>query len=138
MPVVPGIELFCKLFFPYVLQPLGRAEAIVCLAGLHQLLGVLTINIQPLRLYIRTTSSLPGRAFVVVDAGPVECRYEVLDRSFDFSRLIRIFYPKDERPVLSFGKQVVVKGCAEAADVKVPCRTGSESDSNWLFHRLNA
>lgn len=70
-----------------------------------------------------------ARAFIMLQASPLETVDDLFRRAFYFPILVSVLDSKDELAVVDFGVEVVVQGSSQSTDVKVTSRRRSESDS---------
>jgi hypothetical protein len=70
----------------------------------NQFFGVFFINIEPLRLHIRTEISSGVRTFVVVEAAPFERIYQIFDGSFHIPVPVGVFDAQNEFAVVFASK----------------------------------
>jgi len=116
-PVI-GRILFClKLTLADLFNVLGGAETIVGLPGRNKPFGMLAVDRKALRLNIGAEGSCLVRSLVVIDSRPVESFDQVLNGPLDLATLIRIFDAKYQFSAVVAGKEKIVQGGSESANV---------------------
>src|SRR5262249_25089689 len=114
----------------------GRTEAVIRLVRSQQLGGVRRVEMQPLRLPVRTMRTVDVGTLVPVEAQPAQVAG---DRGFRLTRRslgVRVLEPQDEPAALAAREQPVEERGTRIADVQLPGRTRCEPDSHAL--RTNA
>src|SRR5262249_16999359 len=114
----------------------GRTEAVIRLVRSQQLGGVRRVEMQPLRLPVRTMRTVDVGTLVPVEAQPAQVAG---DRGFRLTRRslgVRVLDPQDEPAALAAREQPVEERGTRIADVQLPGRTRCEPDSHAL--RTNA
>ena len=101
------------------LQTLLGAEAIVCLALSHQLLGILLEHAHALALHIGAHGAADVRAFVPQQAGLPQGVVDDIHSALHIAALIGILDAQDEGAILVLGHQVGVQGSAQVANVHI-------------------
>ena len=101
------------------LQTLLGAEAIVCLALCHQLLGILFEHAHALALHIGAHWAADVRAFVPQQAGLPQGVVDDIHSALHIAALIGILDAQDEGAVLVLCHQVGVQGSAQVANVHI-------------------
>src|SRR3989338_8711714 len=135
MPMVGRRKLHRLLLFSHLVQSLGRTKAEIRLSRLDELLGMRSIEVQSLRLNIRSVRSIFARTFVEIDPGPLKSLDQVLDGTFDLSGLIGVFDAKYKSAAVMFGKEVIVERGSQSTDMEKSGRAWCESNANRRRHR---
>ena len=107
-----------------------RAEAVVRVAGAQQLLGVGRVEVQPLRLSVRTAAAADVWPFIPIEAEPSQVAD---DPGFRFNRRsldVGVFDAEDERPAGPAREKPIEHGGAHVADVQVAGGAGGEAKSH--------
>ena len=98
------------------------------------------ITLAALRLKVRAVRPAEPcrrrRAFVPVDAEPVEAVENRLQRLGDVALGVGVVDPQDELPAVLAGEQPVEQRRANAADVQITGRAGSEAGANTCGLRI--
>ena len=100
------------------------------MAAGQQVLDRRLITIQPLRLVIRGERSAHLRAFVPVDAQPVQAVEDRLQCLVDIPLLVGVVDPQDELAAVLPGEEPVEQRRANPANVQISGGTGGESGAN--------
>ena len=115
---------------PAFLQFLLGAEAGIGRALFHQLQRVGHVQIPPLGLDIGAVIAAHVRAFVVVQPGQTHALVNHIHRARDFPFLVGVLNAQDELAAVLAGEQIGVQGGAQAAQMQVAGRAGSETGAN--------
>ncbi len=83
-----------------------------------------------LGLIVRPVRPPHVRAFVPVDPQPAKTVQNGLQRLLDIPPLVRVVDPQQELTAVVPGEQPVEEGRADAADVQIAGRAGSETGAN--------
>ena len=129
--VVPGgTSALGQLVLAHFLQPLRGAEAVVCLAGLHQLFGVLLEHPHPLRLHIGADRAADVGAFVPQKAGLAQGVVDDVHRTLHLAHLVGILNAQNEGAALALGFQVGVQCGTQVAHVHIARGAGGKTGTN--------
>ena len=113
-----------------------RAEAVVSMARLDQLLCIGQVQILALRLDVRADRAAHVRAFIPVHAAAAQRVVNDLRRAFHKAHLIRVLNAQDEfAPVLP-GKQIPIQCRAQSAQMHKARRRRRKSCTHFLIHSL--
>ena len=115
-------------------QLLLGAEAVIRLAGLHELLGVGQIHVLALALYVRTIVAADVGTFVPLHADAFQRAVDHVDRAGHVAALIGILDAEDELSAVRSGVQVRVQRAAEVSEVHIARRGRGKSGSD--FHHI--
>ncbi len=111
----------------------GRTEAVVRGSRAEQLRGVRLIEMQPLRLPVRTVRAADVGPFVPVEPEPAQVAHDrglrLARRSLD----VGVLDAQDEGAAGAAREQPVEQRRAGVADVQLPGGAGSEADSHELL-----
>ena len=118
-------------------QLFRRTIAIIGLAFRQQLIRIFFINVQTLRLMVRSVGSSHIGAFVPVHAQPTQSFFNVFFRLRRRTFPIRIFNAQDQLASGFTGQQPVKQRAARAAYMKWPCRAGRKTNSYFFCHLNN-
>ena len=133
VPVVSGGHLVHGLDGANSVQPLGIAEAVVGLSPFHQLLGVLLVQVEALRLDVGAVVAALCSTLVPLNAQPGHGVVQVLDIFLAVAGAVGVLQPQDELAAVGPGKKIVEQGGAHPTDMLHPRRGGSVTNTN--FHR---
>ena len=106
------------------------AEAVIGMAGLHQLLGVGQIQILPLALNIGTAGAAYVRAFIPGKAAAFQGFIDDLCGPGNKALLIRILNAEDELAAVFAGIEIIIQRGAQAAQMHKAGGAGGESGSD--------
>jgi hypothetical protein len=112
------------LLRPHLLQLFRRAEALVRLAFLHQLVRNPLVNLQPLRLVIRRIGTADFGSLVPVQPQPAQRVQNRLLGAFYKARAVGIFDSHDEFAPVMAGEDPVEQRGANVAHMGHACRAG--------------
>jgi len=107
----------------HALEALLAAEAMVGLAGRHKLLGLGTIQVQPLTLDIGAMRATHIRAFIVGEADLAQRMVDQVEGTLDLAFLVGILDAQDERATQRPGDQVFIECGAQVANMHHASRT---------------
>jgi hypothetical protein len=136
--VVARSLLASDLFLSHLLQPLGRAEATIGVAGGKQLLGVLLIEGGPFALAIGTHWPPHVWPLIPLETKPAQDIENSRFRAFDVSVAIGVLDAEQKcaglplAPRLSLDEEPVEEGSAPAANVQGSGRARREADAKSL------
>ena len=115
------------------LEQLRRAETLIRMPAGHQLHGMRAIDMQALGLTVRTTLATNVHALGPLEAEPMQ----VVDHAaLGFARgalEVGVLDSQDERATLPAREQPVEERRARVADVQLPGRARSETESHQVF-----
>ena len=114
---------------------LGRIEGVVGPPGLHELQGILEIDLAALALAIGGMGPTDADALVDLDSAPAERFHDVLLGAGYETLGIGVFDAQDHRAAVLACEEVVIQCRADAADVQRPGGAGCETHPNGSFHR---
>jgi MFS family permease len=122
--VIEIVESYGGLTLPFIgdIKPWQATFFLVGLPGIHELLHMFAIQIQPLALVVWP--------FVPVQPQPLEGVKNLIDGFLGRAHLIGILDPQDERATLVSGKQPVVERRTGIPDMQKARRTWRKSHSN--------
>ena len=115
MAVIPGGgSALGQLLLAHFLQPLGGAEAVVCLAFFYELFRVLHVDsgFLALTLDIRTIASVLVRTLVMDQAGLCQCAVDDSLSTLNVTLLVCILNTENEISSFMLCDQVCVKSCS--------------------------
>ena len=115
---------------PHLRDALPRAEAGISLLTGDQLIGDPAVDIQALRLLVRTMGAAAVGAFVPVEPEPAEGLVKGTLGFRVVALLVRVFQPEDELAPVMAGKQPVVERRADIAHVGLARGAGRVSHPN--------
>ena len=113
-----------------------RAEAVVSVARLDQLLCIGQVQILALRLDVRADRAAHVRAFIPVHAAAAQRVVNDLRRAFHKAHLIRILNAQDEFAPILPGKQIPIQCRAQSAQMHKARRRRRKSCTHFLIHFL--
>ena len=112
-----------------------RAEAVIRVRGVQELLCVRGIQVQPLGLPIRSPRTADVGAFVPVQAEPAEIaedrRFRHVGRALD----VGVLDAKDERAAVAAREEPIEQRRAGVADMQMPGRARRESNAHRRMPR---
>lgn len=120
----------------HLLQPVLVAEAVVGVARLHQLLGVVDEHPHPLALHIGAHRAADVRAFIPPQAALAQGAIDDVLGPLDLALLIGVLDAQDEGAAVFLGHQIGVQGGAQVAHVHVAGGAGCKPGANFAFHSL--
>jgi hypothetical protein len=106
----------------HLVEFFSGAETWERMTHVHQLLGVLLVDVAALALAIRTVRAADVRAFGPGNAQPAQGIENLLFRLAGGAQLVGVFDPQDELTAVLLGKAVVEQGDVGSADVGIPSR----------------
>src|SRR4051812_2402828 len=115
------------------LELLRGAEAIVGMPAGEQLVCVRRIEMQPLRLPVRSITAADVWSLVPLEAEPAEIVEDALLRRLRRALRVGILDAQDERAVVTPREQPVEERRTRIADVKLPGRTRGKTDSHEVM-----
>ncbi len=118
------------LVLPHLLQLFSRIECTICLPRIEKHLCMLLVNGKPLRLNIRSLWTALHRTLVEIKSCPPQCVDQIINRTLNVARSVRIFDAKYKRAVVFPCKQKIIQRGAKPTDVEISCWTWSEADPN--------
>ncbi len=124
---VPRRLAFLEHALAVFLELLGRTEAVVGVAGGQQLVRVRGVQVQPLRLAIRSARPTHVGAFVPLESKPAQILEDAVLRRLGGSLGVGVLDAQDERPVVTACEQPVEERRARVADVQLARWTRSEA-----------
>ena len=107
-------------------------------AFVDQSLGSRAIHVDALALHIRSVWAALVRAFVPIEAKPVEDVLDLLGRALNQAGLIGVLDAQDQRAAaalalgLAIGKEVVEENGAATADMERAGRAGRKPNTNGV------
>ena len=113
-------------------------EAVVGVARLDELLGVLLVEIHALALDVRAVRAAEGWALVRDDVRHLERAVDEVDGVGDVARAIRVLDAQDELALLGFCVKIAVKGRAQVADMHVARRARRKTRADSLLSQWNS
>ncbi len=109
------------------------AEAVIGVAGCHQLLGIGQVQGLPLGLDIGTAGAANVGAFVPVHAAALQGFINDFGCAFHKAFLIRILNAEDELTAHLPGKEIIIQGSPQSAQVHKARGAGGKSSSDFHF-----
>ena len=105
----------------------------MCASQINQLIGILLIHRQSLRLYIRSEIPSDIRSFIMMQTDFLHGIVYDFDSAFHVTFLIGILDTQNKISVLMLGNQIFEQCCSQISDVHIPGRTWCKSCS-YFFH----
>ena len=112
-------------------QPFGAAEAIIRVAGFHQLLCVGQIHRFALGLHIGTAGAAHIGAFIVRKSGGFQGCVNHIRRAFYLAPLIGILDAQNEFAAVAARPQIGIQRGAQVAKVHIAGRAGGKAGTNF-------
>ena len=100
---------------------LGGVKGVVSLAGVDELLCVLTVQVTALALLVRAVVAALVHALVDADAQPLQGLVDVFLGTGHKACAVGVLDAQDHVAAVLTGKQVIIKCCAHAANVQRAC-----------------
>ena len=113
-------------------QTLLGAEAVICLAFSHQLLGILLEHAHALALDVGADGAADVRAFVPQQAGLPQGVVDDIHSALNVTALVGVLNAQDEGAVLVLGHQVGVQRGAQVANVHVAGGRGGKTGADFI------
>ncbi len=138
MAVVAGREVLRDLFVADLLEPFRGAETAVGVAAGDEGLGGLPVVVLPLTLDVGTNRTTNIRAFVPLQAEPLETVHQPFGRALDEPLLVGVLDAEDDGALaprslgLSVREEDVVHDEAGAPDVEGAGGTGGEAHADLV------
>jgi hypothetical protein len=128
--VISGHLSFGELLLPEGFQPFGRAETFIDLALLKQLIRIIPVDRQTLRLAIRTIRAFPVRALIPLNSQPLEVLQDMMDGVIRRSLQVCVLNPEDKCSLMVFCKEIVEQSGSGISDMEKTCWRWSEADTD--------
>ena len=113
-------------------QALFGAEAVICLAFCHQLLGILLEHPHALALHIGAYRAADVRAFVPEQAGLPQGVVDHVHGALHIAALVGVLNAQDEGAILVLCHQVGIQRGAQVANVHIPRRRRGKSGADFV------
>jgi hypothetical protein len=98
------------------------------MSATHQLLGMMFVEGQSLRLKIRPVAATDFRSLIPIQAQPAQALEYLLQCPLNLTRLIGVLDADDELATSVAGEQPVEQSGSDVPDVRIPSWTGSVSN----------